>query len=262
MSASPGPLAGRIIVVTRPQGQAQALGEEITRLGGQPFYAPLLDILPIADSSELQTAASALACYSLAIFISPNAVSHALPTLMAAGDWPNGVAIAGIGPGTVQALADSGVSPVITPEHRFDSEAMLELPALQAEQVAGKRIALFRGDGGRELLADSLRARGAQVDCISCYRRLPPARGFGPLTELLLSGRCAALTLSSSEGLRHLLAGLGVEALSALQVIPVFVPHQRIADNARSSGLQQVVLTKPADAGILAGLCAYNWPQS
>lgn len=262
MSAAPGPLAGRTIVVTRPQRQALVLGDAIARCGGQAFYSPLLDILPVADDHDLRAAAGALADTALAIFISPNAVEHALPALLAGGAWPPGVAVAGIGPGTVAALAAAGVGSVLSPLDRFDSEAMLELAALQSDQVAGKRVAIFRGDGGRELLADTLRARGAQVDCVACYRRLPPAQGFGALAALLHAGRADALTLSSSEGLRYLLAGLDPAALVVLRMLPVFAPHQRIADNARSSGLQQVVLTKPADAGMLAGLCAYNWPQS
>jgi uroporphyrinogen-III synthase len=76
------------------------------------------------------------------------------------------------------------------------------------------------------------------------------------------AGQLDALTVSSSEGLRYLLDLLDAAGRARLMATPLFVPHARIADNARALGLQQVILTGPADAGIVAGLCAYNWPQS
>jgi len=262
MNTRPGPLAGRTIVVTRPQAQAAGLGAGIAGLGGVPLFFPLLRITSLDDLSSLQGVAAELAQYSLLIFISPNAVSHALPTLLAGRAWPSTATPVAVGPGTVRALAEAGVAPCLAPTGQYDSEALLALPALQADAVRGRRVAILRGDGGRELLADTLRARGALLDCIATYRRLPPEQGFATLETAWQTQQLDALTLSSSEGLRYLLAGLSAEGLRHLQQTPVFVPHQRIADSARSSGLQHVVLTKPADAGILEALCAYNWSQS
>ena len=70
------------------------------------------------------------------------------------------------------------------------------------------------------------------------------------------------LAISSSEGLRNLVGLLDTVGRSHLARTPVFVPHQRIAEVAQELGLQQVILTGPADAGIIAGLCAYHWQQS
>ena len=70
-----------------------------------------------------------------------------------------------------------------------------------------------------------------------------------------------ALTISSSEGLRNLLALLDTEALEDLNFLPLFVPHRRIAEVAAELGLFNVVLTGPADAGILESLCSYPWPR-
>ncbi|HRE17717.1 MAG TPA: uroporphyrinogen-III synthase [Rhodocyclaceae bacterium] len=258
----PGPLAGRTIAVTRPEQQALDLGAAIVSAGGTPFYFPLLEISDVADKGPLHAAGAGLAACALAIFISPNAVSHALPALLAKSSWPPALMVAAVGPGTARALADFGVDHCIAPSDQFDSEGLLALPQLQASLLSGRRVVIFRGDGGRELLADTLRERGAVVECISCYQRRPPADGFVRLALALQAGRLDAMTLSSSEGLRYLLAGLDPASLVCLQDTPVFVPHARIAASAISSGLQQVVLTKPADTGILEGLCAYNWPRS
>lgn len=255
-----GPLAGRTIVVTRPQAQAAPLAEAIAAAGGVPLIFPLLEIAPAADPQPLADAVARLNEYRLAVFISPNAVDHALPTLLARGPWPAGLIPAAVGQGTVKALAVYGVTGCVAPTERFDSEALLDLPALAAARVAGCRVAIFRGDGGRELLADTLRERGATVDCITCYRRSGPSHGVGPLLAAWRAGRLDALTVSSSEGLRYLVDLLDAEGRAFLRQTPLFVPHARIAENARALGLSNIILTEAADAGLLAGLRAYNWP--
>ena len=255
-----GPLAGRTIVVTRPLAQAGPLAEAIAAAGGEPLIFPLLEISPAADPAPLAAAVASLAQYAVAIFISPNAVDYSLPAILAHGGWPAGLVPAAVGQGTVRALAAFGITGCVAPAERFDSEALLALPELQAARVAGRRLALFRGDGGRELLAETLRQRGAQVDCVTCYRRSGPADGVQPLLAAWRAGRLDALTVSSSEGLRYLADLLDVEGREFLVRTPLFVPHARIAESARALGLSNIILTDAADAGILAGLRAYNWP--
>jgi len=253
-----GPLAGKTIVVTRPRAQAGPLAAAIAAQGGQPLIFPLLEIAPAADPQALTAAVARLADYGLAVFISPNAVAYALPAILVHGPWPAGLLPAAVGQGTVKELAAHGIAGCVAPRERFDSEALLELPELAAGQVAGRRVAIFRGDGGRELLAETLRARGAEVDCVTCYCRSGPA-DVAPLLVAWRAGKLDALTVSSSEGLRYLVDLLDAEGRAHLQKTPVFVPHARIAENARALGLSNIILTAAADAGILAGLGAYNW---
>lgn len=248
-----GRLAGRVIVVTRPQAQAAPLAAAIRAAGGEPLCFPLLHIAPAADPAPLAALAERLATYDFAAFVSPNAVDHAVPALLQRAPWPAGLRPMAVGPATVQALAAHGLANCLAPAARFDSEALLELPELAAERMAGRRVVLFRGDGGRELLADTLRERGATVDPVACYQRSGPA-DFAPLLQ---APRLDAITVSSSEALRHLLDGLGQARLNAL---PLFVPHARIAGQAHELGLRRVILTAPADQGVIDGLLAYNWP--
>ena len=254
-----GPLAGRSIVVTRPQAQAAPLVEAIAAAGGRSLIFPLLEISPAADSGALDAAAASFSSYALVVFISPNAVTHALPAILARGPWPAGVMPAAVGPGTVKALAAQGVNGCLVPSERFDSEALLALPELAASRLLGRKVLILRGDGGRELLADTLKERGATVDCVTCYRRAAPSGDAALLLAAWRAGRLDALTVSSSEALRHLLAMLDDEGRAFLQKTPLFVPHARIAETARGLGLDRIVLTAAADSGLLAGLLAYNW---
>ena len=255
------PLAGRTIVVTRPRAQAAPLAEAIAAAGGAPLIFPLLEISPAADSKPLVEVLSHLSAYRVAIFISPNAVDYTLPALLASGPWPDELIPAAVGQGTVKALAAHGIGGCVAPTERFDSEALLALPELAADQVAGQRLVIFRGDGGRELLADTLRERGATVDCVTCYQRSGPVNGLTPLMTAWRAGKLDAFTVSSSEGLRYLFDLLDSEGRVFLQKTPVFVPHARIAENARALGLDKIILTEAADAGILGGLRAYNWSE-
>ena len=132
---------------------------------------------------------------------------------------------------------------------------MLALPELQ--NVGGKRVAIFRGDTGRELLKTALEARGAHVTQVECYRRARPESGAAGLIEAWREKRVDAVTLTSSEGLDNLWAILDSEGRRYLAATPVFVPHPRIAEHARAVGLREPIVTPPADAGLIASLLEY-----
>jgi uroporphyrinogen-III synthase len=252
---SAGRLAGRRIVVTRPAGQNEGLAEMIRAEGGEPIVFPVLEILDLEDTRALVAAADRLDEYDLAVFISPNAVDKALNVIGARREWPQRLRAATIGRASEKALARYGVTNVIAPSGRFDSEALLALP--QLADVQGWRVVVFRGDGGRELLGDTLRSRGATVDYIECYRRVRPNADVEPLLKRWGRGEIDAVTVSSSEGLRNLYDMLGKLGQAWLKRTPLLAPHARIAENARTLGCERVIETGPADEGLCVGLVAF-----
>jgi uroporphyrinogen-III synthase len=252
---NPGRLAGRRIVVTRPAGQNERLAELIRAEGGEPIVFPVLEIVDLEDTRALVAAVDRLHDYQLAVFISPNAVDKAMNVVRARREWPPGLRAATIGRASEKALERHGVAGVIAPTGRFDSEALLALPALA--DVQGWRVVVFRGDGGRELLGDTLRERGATVDYVECYRRARPNADIEPLLKRWGRGEIDAVTVSSSEGLRNLYDMLGKLGQAWLRRTPLFAPHARIAENARALGCERVVETGPADEGLCAGLVAF-----
>jgi uroporphyrinogen-III synthase len=248
-------LAGRCIVVTRPAEQADKLAALIEARGGSAVRFPVLAIFDAADPGPLRAAAERIDGFDIAVFVSPNAVEKALGVLTARRSWPERVVAAAMGETSARAIARFGVTHIVTPDNgRFDSEALLARPEFAAEAIRGKRVAIFRGDGGRELLGETLEARGAQVERIPCYRRGRPDIDVAPLRTLLSKGAIDALTMTSSEGLRNLLAMVGAADEAALKAVPLFVAHQRIAEEARRMGFAVVTVTAPGDAGLLAGL--------
>lgn len=248
------PLAGRGIVVTRPVHQAAHLAELIRAAGGNPILFPVIEIAEVEDPQPLLMLIERLDQFDMAIFISPNAVERALNVIRSRREFPAHLAVAAIGRAGVDALKRCGVTSIIAPT-RFDSEALLELPEMQT--IAGKRIVIFRGAGGRELLGDTLRARGATVEYAECYRRIRPRLDPMPLRERSARGELHAVTVTSSEGLRNLWDLAAPSGTSWLQETPVFVPHPRIEKTARELGFHQVVLTAQGDGGLIEGLIAW-----
>jgi uroporphyrinogen-III synthase len=274
-------LKGLNILVTRPRDQAIQLAQDITQAGGVPLLFPLLEISAVHDTEVIQEQVSRLPQANLAIFISPNAVQYGMAAIRAgvgalpcppkkaggksaeskradgrqlpqsAGSaghvlLPPALKIATVGLGSAKALRELGVTDVIVPDAQFDSEGLLAVPELQ--HVAGWRVMIFRGDGGRELLGDVLKARGAVVEYVTCYHRSKPQ---WDTCELF---KANAITVTSSEALNHLSQMLEEPEQKRLFDTPLFVPHTRIAELAHRLGWLKVHLTGAGDAGLLSGL--------
>lgn len=245
------PLAGLNIVVTRPREQATKLMQSISRLGGNPVLFPLLEISPPADPQALAAQLARLADFQLAIFISPNAVQYGMAAIQSVGGLPSNLHIATVGQGSARALRELGVESILAPQEGFDSESLLSLPELQ--DMTSKHVLILRGDGGRELLGDTLKLRGAHVEYAECYRRTKPTLD----AATLLTAAPNAITITSSEALTHLYQLLDDTTQSRLLALPMFALHPRIAEKARQLGYAEVHVTATGDDGLLSGLVAW-----
>ena len=248
-------LTGRSIVITRPAQQTTVLADEIVRRGGRPVLFPAVDILDIEDRSRLEAIIDRLDDYALAIFISPSAVAKAWDAIRARRDFPAHLRVAAVGRGSAAALEHLGLSSVIAPQDGADSESLLRSPELQ--DVAGKRIVIFRGVGGRELLRDALLARDARVDYAECYRRARPQADLRPLLRSWAAGEIHAVVVTSSEGLHNLCEMLGAAGRRHLARTPLFVPHPRIAATAGELGLTRVIVSGAGDERIVESLAEH-----
>jgi len=256
-------LAGRGIVVTRPREQAQPLAQAIEAAGGRPLVFPTIEITDPSDPRPALECIDRLESCDLAIFVSPNAVRRGLELVAQRRGkvfvWPARVKVAAVASGTRRALEERGFRAVIAPGRGHDSEALLAVPGLAS--VSGWRVVIFRGEGGRALLGDTLAQRGARVAYAPCYRRERPTPDPAPLLSDWARGAVHAVTASSSEGLDHLFALLGAQGDLALRATPLFVSHARIAEHARQLGVREVLIAGPGDAEMLERLMAYFRPS-
>lgn len=249
-------LSGLRLWVTRPRDQAAGLIAAIKSLGADVAALPLLEIAPPANFTPLDTALAQLEQFDLAIFVSPSAINAVCDRL--SRSWPQSVPVAVMGPGSVQRAEECGMQNIISPDRQFDSAGLLQMPQLQA--ISGKKIVLFRGDGGREDLPQTLRERGADLTLIQAYRRLPPAFDEAHLRAELNAG-CDGIVITSSEAVHYLFRLAGEQTRLQLQSHLYFAPHARIVAALTEEGAHHAVLTAVGDTGITATITQYFSPE-
>ncbi len=247
-------LQGKKIIVTRPRGQADGLSALIRAAGGEALEFPVIEIRPLADEAPFFGFADRLESFDVAIFVSRNAVQRGLELLRkrrGSKPWPARLRVATVGQGSRTALEENGFAGVIAPAAQSDSEGLLAMPEMA--DVRGKRVAILRGDAGRELLGEDLGKRGAVVEYAACYRRVRPEPGD---LALAWARGVDAVTVSSSEGLANFVEMLGKDA-AGLARVALFVPHARVAREASRRGLGKTVVAGPGNAEMAAALVAY-----
>lgn len=251
-------ICGRSFLVTRPEGQALVLMDGLRALGAKAEHIPFLAIEPIDDRAAIEHITGSLSAYTACIFISANAVRVAWPVLTKAGQgWPENLAAACVGPGTANVLRELGVAHVVMPRCRFDSEGLLAEPFFEESRCHGHAFAMIRGEGGRDFLAQSLRARGARVDEAAVYQRCLHPDVLSRLQNWVDAGG-GTLLVSSSESLQRVMSAAPQALRTRLQTLPILVPHSRIAECAYQLGFSDVTTSAGGDAGMLDYLRSYN----
>lgn len=218
-------LAGIGVLVTRPSHQAAELSVAIEAAGGHSVLFPAIDIAPHSPQ-DIEAQVAGLDDSDIVIFISSNAVEHGLA-------WSGDGAVAAVGPATAAAIEAAARIVDIRPARGFDSESLLEEPALS--DVEGKTIRIVRGNGGRELLADTLRERGASVDYLQVYTRRVPDYSddeIAALAQRWRDGDIDIVTVMSVESLHNLLALLPQSCQRLLAETPLVTPAARVIKEA------------------------------
>ena len=249
------PLSGRGIVITRPREHAPALAERVRAAGGEPILFPTIEILPPENADAVSAVIARLEAFQLAIFISPTAALRGHRMVSASRNWPERLSVAAVGAGTAKVLEEGGFRNVISPLGEADSEALAALPELQ--DLGGRSVVIFRGQGGREWLRSELEARGARVEYAECYRRARPDAHAGELMARWQAGGVEAASITSSEGLANFFAMLGPTGGRYLRGTPVFVPHRRIEQAAKRLEVREVIVTGRGDERTVAAMAAF-----
>jgi uroporphyrinogen-III synthase len=241
------------VIVTRPAAQAATWVRSLQGHGVEAVALPLIAIVPPAEIGAVEAAWHALDRHRLVVFVSPNAAEAFFRHRPGGAAWPAGTVAGSIGPGTTQVLRRLQVPAIVEPPAdaaQFDSEALWQ--RLRSETWAGASALIVRGDGGRDWLADTLRAHGAEVSFVSAYRRAAPA--FEGEARQLLDDALARpgehlWFFSSSEAIDHLQqACAGHDWVGARAI----ATHPRIAQRARDVGFGEVKETRPTLDAVVA----------
>ncbi len=251
-------LAGLHVLVTRPAGQGESLAAAILEAGGRAVQFPLLTIQPVQDPQKLALIRQRildLDHYQILIFISTNAARFGLEWIDRC--WPQfpvGIEVVAVGPSTAAALSTLPC-PVQTSPAGMQSEDILQLPVLT--RVDGQRIALFRGVGGRELLAETLRQRGARVDYLETYERREPETDGEQLLAKIRGGGINVVTVTSDQMLGVLVKLIDIKQ-TGVSLLPLLVPSERIRQAALNAGFVDVFRSDGAtDQAIVSALADF-----
>jgi len=226
-------LAGLTVLVTRPEQQADNLCDLIAQQGGDPVRLPAIDIKAVTVKSWPN-----VNDYQVIIFVSRNAVSHFVAGLTSPLTT-NGLLVA-VGKGTAEAMKQHGLSVDVQPSQAGGSEGLLELAELK--QISGQGILIVRGVGGRELLADTLTARGAKIDYIELYERCLPTP---TKTEIAAALSVDSVVCTSGAGLKNL-SLLLEQGITTLLNKPLIVLSERLKQYAASLGFTEILVTTDA----------------
>jgi uroporphyrinogen-III synthase len=226
-----GALRGATVVVTRPVGTGASLARAVRNTGGDALLVPGLRLRACAGS-RIRVVANDC---DLWVFTSPAAARFALEAGLRSKR--RRVAVIAVGEGTRAALARRGL-PAVAPSGRGDSEALLALPALS--DVRDRRIALFGAAGGRDVIAPGLRARGAVVEVVHVYERLPPRLTRRHVDAIAGAREPLVMLVSSGEVLANLVSGLPSTALQRLRNAHVVASSARVAALAHAHGFGDI----------------------
>lgn len=270
-------MSTKSIVITRPTGQARQQSEllhkaieqgSISSSAVNVISLPLLTIVPKDNEQLADHISSVLKDADLAIFVSPNAVETVMRLL--GRNWQDFskkiIPVGVMGGSSRLALSNHGIgleenpTPVLMPQESgmWDSEGLWQELQKLGWDWARKKLVIFKGDGGREWLADTMTKAGASVEAISTYSRIPldpnnpmwqPIREFDFSTSLWM--------LSSSEAVRHLGNIAKDEFAQGLKQATAICPHSNITDTAQAIGFGKVITTKPGDEAMIQA--AITW---
>ncbi len=203
------PLAGRTVVVTRPQEQAASLVEPLEALGAEVLLAPTIRIEPRPLDDEVAVVLRELATYQLVVFTSANAVRVFAGYLARGtddGGMPAGPVVAAVGPATAAALEKHGLACHLVPDE-YVAEGLLDAFEEQAAPVAGARVLIPCARDARDVLPETLRERGAQVDVLHIYDTVAAGELAVPAVQVESADYITFTSASTAQRLAALAAG-------------------------------------------------------
>jgi uroporphyrinogen-III synthase len=232
------------VLVTRPVAQAENLCDLLALNHFKAIRFPTLQIVAL-DKKVIRPQLSQLDRYHWLIFISVNAVNFALSANDGKIAGFDQCSIAAVGKTTAKALKTAGVSVQLVPESQFNTEGLLATGPMH--KVANKSCLIIRGKGGREVLANELKARGAKVEYLEVYRRQRPEIIDTTAIKLVQQGKINAITITSTEALTNLMSMIDAENHVNLVLVPIIVVSYRLKEVAVKIGFKQVIVAKSAE---------------
>ena len=229
-------------LVCRPEPQAQSLAEQIISQQGLAWALPMLEISPLDEDPSMRNILLNLDSYNRIIVTSKVAAEYGGELIEQYwSQLPAHTRWYAIGNATAEVLSVYSARATVA-DHGKNSEALLSLPDF--ESVNDEYILIIKGRGGRTMLSQTLRERGARLDFLEVYQRLRPEYPPETLVKLLESQRINVILCGSAETVTNL--GYHLPELHRAQY-PIIVPGERVRQHALALGFREVYCADGAD---------------
>jgi len=243
------------ILVTRPIESSEILASGLRMVGALPLVTPMIEIIGI-EAGAIGLIKKDFDC---AVFVSKNAVQFGLPVLAERGVSLKNKTIFAIGPKTALALADFGINKVISPNEVFNTEGLLDSSSFKLAIANKKGVLVFRATDGRELLANTLRESGCNVEYFECYVRKISQNKIR--AELKRAGIEApdVILVTSSGILSALVTKIKQERLLGLLGVQTIVLGERLVTKVLAEGFVEppLVVNQLTNDSIIS--CLVDW---
>jgi uroporphyrinogen-III synthase len=198
-------LEGRVVIVTRPEGQAAELAERLRARGAEVIEAPAIRIERVPPGGRLDEAIreAARGRYAWVLFTSAAGVEawFGRADELSVGD-PEAM-VAAVGAGTAEALTARGRHPDLVPP-TYTTRALGE-----AFPDGTGEVLLARADLATAELEDALRDKGWAPIRVEAYRTELADDLPAPATAALEEGRVDAVTFTSASTVRGFVRAVG-----------------------------------------------------
>lgn len=240
-------LAGKQLLITRPEENAHTLQDVLNSHGALSICFPTITIAPPKDNTVLTQQLTALSTCESLIVLSSNAV-RSMPNTF---QWTAlTMPCFAIGPSTKRALLDAGLEHVQLP-NTYNSEGLLSLAAFSQPTIFGQCVGLLCGAHPRPLLPNTLTKRGAHIQLIQPYQRDCPEKSPEEC-QAIANKTFDAIICTSNDALQNLHTLMGETHRNWLCATPHVVVSDRAATLAKSLGVSSILQAENAtDEAIL-----------
>jgi uroporphyrinogen III methyltransferase/synthase len=255
------PLYGRRVVITRMREQAEETAALLRSRGAEPWICPTIEITPPPEPHKLREAAANVGNYQVVAFTSANGVDKFFEALGRQAQDARALShsrVAAIGPATGRALLERGIRADIVAKD-FRGEALAEAIVEACKAQGGTRVLIPRAIEAREVLPETLRAAGMQVEVVAAYETRAVARErVQPLKEALGRGEVDAILITSSSTVTSLCEALGADrALLGRTLVASIGPIT--TETAQKLGIEVGVTAGEYTVPALIGAIEAHW---
>ena len=238
------------VLITRPKAQGRELVKKLAEIDIASISQPMFDYRLNTSAAEIKAILEGRTDPIL-IFVSCAAVDY-VHQAWPLENWPHKHIIA-VGTATQKSLLSHGLSSVCPEQH--NSEGLLALDELT--EVKGQNIIIIRGNGGRELIAEELGARGGKITYIESYQRNWHQIDT-KLPQKWKKNQINCIVITSMALLEHTLKLLGKLDSYWQDTCLWIVASERIAKQATQAGLNNVINAHGASDGAIMTAISQN----